>query len=100
MQVVFQKNRLLQLQDTSFPGVDEIVSPPIVLVWGSCQNEVTSRVPETEMIHNQGPKANLHDFNEYALQQGWDSIEGTKWCSKQGAKKKKAKRGTWLSGEN
>jgi hypothetical protein len=28
---------------------------------------VASRVPEMEMIQNQGPKANLHDFNGYAL---------------------------------
>jgi len=28
---------------------------------------VESRLPETEMIQNQGPKANLHDFNGYAL---------------------------------
>ena len=68
MQVVFQKNRLLQLQDTSFPGVDEIVSPPNSVEWGSGQNEGCIRSAETGMIQHEGPKANLHDFNGHALQ--------------------------------
>ena len=29
---------------------------------------VESRLPEAEMIQNQGLKVNLHNFNEYALQ--------------------------------
>jgi|GEM_PF-1071765 hypothetical protein len=35
---------------------------------------VESRLPEAEMIQNQGPTANLHDFNGCAVQWGQGSI--------------------------
>jgi hypothetical protein len=45
-----------QLPDEAFPMV---IAPT---------ERVESRAPETEMIQNQCSKANLHDFNGYALQ--------------------------------
>jgi len=40
---------------------------PIVLVWAQAKMRAEAGTHKVKMIQNQGPKANLHDFNRYVV---------------------------------
>ena len=40
---------------------------PIVLVWAQDKMRADAGTHKVKMIQNQGPKANLHDFNRYVV---------------------------------
>jgi len=61
---------VLAFDDTSLAAqlMAACSSPGVFWCKAQVKMRLAFRLPEAEMIQHQDPKANLHDFDEYALQ--------------------------------